>query len=154
MQGLEHQDDTKARRLVWVKALRCLQVFLCSALTNLSDVDGPEFYPTALQPGGICISRQECRRRKRRAQHDLLPQHEEPQVSSARAGYNTRSISRPIGELHLTTRLAQNVFLGGCVLLSGTILSKACLTNCQQHQGCVLLRCSLDFSVNPPQDHP
>ena len=60
------------------RALRCLQVLLCSALTNLCDVDSSDLSTTVQQPGRPWINRQECRRCKERAQQRLLRQQQEP----------------------------------------------------------------------------
>ena len=98
-----------------IKVLLHLQVFLCSALANLSDYDSPSRYPTALQPGASIVTEDDLQHLRTAAQN-AVPRQEELEISSSRGGYNLRSTARPIGELHLTTRLAENVFLGRCIL--------------------------------------
>jgi len=109
-----------------------LQVFLYSALCNINDSDKKP-YPAARSPGEAPVSLQDSNAARIKAQAAILPQHEQPEVSSGgvsssgprvlRSGREyQRSAPLPFGMLHLTTRLASDVFLGGCVLLTITCL--------------------------------
>ena len=98
-----------------LKVLICFQVFLASAVSNLYSEDR-KVYTTAKKPGGF-IPMTEWQRARDKIAAELAIESQQPAVTSPRGGYNLRSTSRPISQLHLTTRLASNVFLGGCVLL-------------------------------------
>ena len=114
--------------------LLLLQVFLYSALVNMWDADRTA-YPTAEYPGAQPVSLQEFNASRKRAQAALLPQCEPQHCSSSHRqlrsggmrtiharlcqsieGVYHWSSPLPIDMLHLTTRLAPSVFLGGCVL--------------------------------------
>ena len=99
-----------------LKVLICFQVFLASAVSNLYSEDR-KVYTTAKKPGGNPIPMTEWQRARDKIAAELAIESQQPAVTSPRGGYNLRSTSRPISQLHLTTRLASNVFLGGCVLL-------------------------------------
>ena len=99
------------------------QVFLYSALSNVFAEDSKP-YPTARSPGAAPISHNQFTSDRTRAQAQVRTQEEEPAVSSCapsssgdrmlRSGrVYSRSDPLPSAELHLTTRLADNVFLGG-----------------------------------------
>ncbi len=99
-----------------LKVMSCFQACLASAVFNLYDTDRKR-YTTAKKPGEKPITTDEDLSVRNQAEEELLPKPEQPAVSSQRGGYNLRSTSRPFNQLHLTTRLAPNVFLGGCALL-------------------------------------
>ena len=99
------------------------QVFLYSALNNVFAEDRKP-YPTARSPGAAPISQNQFTSDRTRAQAQVRTQDEEPAVNSRapsssgdrmlRSGrVYSRSAPLPSAELHLTTRLADNVFLGG-----------------------------------------
>ena len=99
------------------------QVFLYSALSNVFAEDSKP-YPTARSPGAAPISHYQFTSARLQAQAEASTQHEEPAVSSRapsssgdmmlRSGrVYSQSDPLPSAELHLTTRLADNVFLGG-----------------------------------------
>ena len=92
-------------------------MFLASAVSNLYSEDR-KVYTTARKPGGNPIPMTEWKRAHDKIVDELAIEPQQPAVTSPRGGYNLRSASRPISQLRLTTRLASNVFLGGCVLLS------------------------------------
>lgn len=101
-----------------------LQVFLYSALVNIHDIPRAP-YPTARSPGREPYSLQDFNSGRRRAQAAIIPQHEKLACStecrvlrSGRRLLRRKPAMLPVGMLHLTTRLAPDVYLGRCVALS------------------------------------
>ena len=98
-----------------------LQLLLYSALSNIHDWDRAP-YPTAKSPGAQPISCSHFDAARRRAHRQVYSQEEAaldsggPSSSGCRLRSRevfTRARSLPSAELHLTTRLAKDVFLGG-----------------------------------------
>ena len=93
----------------------CSQVFLFSALRNLSEVGRSEPYPTAKAPGRQPLSHDNFMRARSKAQEEYtekFSKREEGEVTSRTTRSSSRQQQVHMAALHLTTRLAPTVFLG------------------------------------------